>query len=75
LVKDHKVSADARAWEESAGAKEVRALQWATSLERALQAAGRTLAEAKTTQKSARWKLAIAAWMKEHTQASNTNSR
>jgi hypothetical protein len=70
LVKDHAVLATTRAWE-SVGAKEVREIQCAVALGRALEALRRTPADALSSRKSAEWKLAIAAWMKTRTQASN----
>jgi putative transposase len=71
LVKEHQLAAHARAWE-SVGAKEVRALQWETALRRALHAVQQSEVTAAATKKSADWKLAVATWMKAHTQASNS---
>lgn len=62
--------ASSRAWE-SVGAREVREIRWATALDQALKALKRTADEARDSRKSAEWKLALAAWMKTHTQASN----
>ena len=53
------------------GAKEVRETQWSAALGRALEALRRTPADTLSSRKSAEWKLAIAAWMKTRTQASN----
>ncbi len=70
LIKDHALVARTRAWE-SIGAREVRELQWAEALARALRAVGKTETGAVTAAKSAPWKLAVAAWLKTRTQASN----
>jgi REP element-mobilizing transposase RayT len=70
LVKDHALAATSRAWEAS-GAQEVRQMQWAAALARALKAVRRSPEEIVHSCKSAEWKLAIAAWLKTGTQASN----
>jgi putative transposase len=70
LVKDYAVAAASRAWEAS-GVKEVRQLQWAVALQKALKTVRHTNEELAHSRKSADWKLAIAAWMKAGTQASN----
>jgi putative transposase len=70
LLQDHALVARTRAWE-SVGAREMRGLQWSSSLDRILIVAGRNRAEFAPALKSAPWKLAIAAWMKSRTQASN----
>jgi REP-associated tyrosine transposase len=70
LVRDHALVARTRAWE-SSGAKEIREREWAKALNLVLQSCGRSEAESRAARKSADWKLAIAAWMKTHTQASN----
>ena len=51
--------------------REVRELQWQAALAKALAAAGKTREEALCAPKSAVWKLALATWMKVHTQAPN----
>jgi hypothetical protein len=53
------------------GAKEVRQIQWSTALGKAMTALQRAPADVVNSRKSAEWKLAVAAWMKAHTQASN----
>jgi REP element-mobilizing transposase RayT len=51
-------------------ADDVRQLQWSLILNRALGALGRSVSDAAAGRKSARWKLALATWMRETTQAS-----
>ena len=70
LLEDHAVAAESRAWAEG-GAQEVRQSQWQTQLERALRQLGKTAAEASDDLKSAPWKVAIAAYLKQTTQATN----
>jgi len=70
LIQDHALLAASRAWE-SAGAQEIRAQQWARRLEQGLRAIKRTAAAAGQERKSAPWKAALAAWMKQKTPASN----
>ncbi len=70
LLQGHAVAAQARVWA-SDGARELRAARWEAALARALLAAGQCLEAAAAARKSAPWKLAVAAWMKSRTQASN----
>ncbi len=70
LIKDHALAASSRAWE-GAGAREIRAAQWQAALTRCLRQVGKTEAEAAMERKSAPWKVAIAAQLKQSTQASN----
>jgi len=70
LIKDHNLAASTRAWE-SSGATDIRFLKWNTTLQRGLQALGRTSEDLKTARKSAPWKVALAVWVKDHTQATN----
>jgi hypothetical protein len=70
LIKDHALAEETRAWAPG-GVKEIREAQWAEAIGRALQVAGKTLADVKAAPKSARWKLAVAAWMKQRTQVGN----
>lgn len=70
LVKDHGAAAEARAWE-SQGAREIRELRWAATLERCLRALGRSENAAQADRKGAPWKAAVAWRMKEISQASN----
>jgi hypothetical protein len=53
------------------GVQEVRLMRWQTVLEQGLIALDRNITEASEQAKSASWKLALAAWMKTKTQASN----
>ncbi len=70
LLKDHAIATDARAWTPE-GARELREARWDDLLEKALRKAGKAAEDAKAAPKSAAWKLALAAWMKMRTQASN----
>ncbi|HWA25852.1 MAG TPA: transposase [Lacunisphaera sp.] len=70
LIADHAVAATARAWERK-GAEEVRALAWEMACRRALEAMRRTDADLASAARSARWKVALAIFLKERTQASN----
>jgi hypothetical protein len=70
LVHDHPLAAEARALE-VLGAREVNELRWTAALQRALSRIGKTTDEARVAAKSAPWKLAVAAWLKIHSDASN----
>ena len=70
LLQDHAVAATTRAWE-SVGAKEIRETQWQQRLVRCLRHLGKTGEEAATDRKSAPWKVAIAAFLKQTSQVSN----
>lgn len=70
LLRDHAVAAETRAWE-AQGAREIRELRWHAGLARALEAVGRAPEDLFRSPKSAPWKLAIAACLKDRTQASN----
>jgi hypothetical protein len=70
LVKDHQLAADARAWE-SAGAREIRELDWDERLGAGLRRVGKTAEDARRERKSAAWKVALAAELKQTTQATN----
>ena len=70
LVKDHALAASTRAWEAS-GAQEIKAEKWREELDRCLRRLGKTENEARVERKSAPWKVAIAAHLKQGTQASN----
>src|SRR5690606_19682088 len=59
-----------RAWTR-AGAAEIREARWHELLDRALGAVDISRARAQTEAKSAPWKLAIAAWMKQRSQVRN----
>jgi putative transposase len=70
LVQDHALVAHTRAWE-LAGAQEIRELQWAAAFSCLLKLARLEQAQLPLLPKSAPEKLAIAAFMKARTQASN----
>jgi REP-associated tyrosine transposase len=70
LVKEYNLDGIALRWG-AQGVTDVRRLRWEAELNRALMALGRELEEAAQERKSALWKLAIAAWMRKHTQASH----
>jgi REP element-mobilizing transposase RayT len=70
LIKDHALAANARAWEDE-GAREIRERQWEQGLAACLQKAGKTIEAAASDRKSAPWKVAIAAELKQGTQATN----
>jgi REP element-mobilizing transposase RayT len=70
LIEDHALVARTRAWE-SIGANEIREHAWGAALERVIQLARLTKAELTRLPKSDRSKIAVGAWMKSHTQASN----
>jgi len=70
LHRDHAVATESRAWE-THGVQEARELRWQAALTRALEAVDKTPADALASPKSAGWKLAVAAWLKLHCQASN----
>ena len=70
LIKDHALAADSRAWE-SQGAREIRQQAWETLFRRALATLGRKESEWANGPKSAPWKVAMASFLKERTQASN----
>lgn len=70
LRADHAMAADARAWTRE-GARELREGHWSRMLQHGLAAAGKTIEQSRQERKSAGWKLTVAAWMKQRTQASN----
>lgn len=70
LIKDHAMAATARAWE-SQGAQEIREHAWAVALGCALATLGRTESDVMTDRKAAPWKVAVAVFLKERSQASN----
>lgn len=70
LIQDHQVAATSRAWERS-GVQEIRELAWQKALSRALQARRKTIADLAGARKSATWKVALAAQLKQTTQARN----
>ena len=70
LLKDHAVAATSRAWE-SGGKREIRQLRWAKTLAACLNALGKTPSAIAKDPKSSPWKIAVAAYLKQTTQASN----
>jgi hypothetical protein len=60
----------ARTWGKDQAAA-IRGISWQSALDRALRVLKRDLEQAAAARKSASWKLALAAWMKLHTQATN----
>lgn len=70
LIKDHALAAEARAWENT-GAQEMREARWEENFQRALRVLGRKSADLSHGPKSLAWKVALAAHLKERTQASN----
>jgi len=70
LVKDHNLAANARALE-TIGEREVSELRWTGAMQRALGKIGKTPDETRLVPKSEPWKLAVAAWLKVHSDASN----
>ena len=70
LVIDHQLAATAKAWE-SAGAREVREIQWQEAVEESLRRLRIPAERIRADRKSAAWKVAIAAHLKGTTQAGN----
>jgi REP element-mobilizing transposase RayT len=70
LIRDHQLTASARAWEDS-GAREMREQEWEARLADALGRARKTAADARRDRKSAGWKVAIAVALKRTTQVTN----
>lgn len=70
LVRDHALAATTRAWE-TQGAQEVRLEKWRTELEYCLRRLRKRPNQAAADRKSAAWKVAVAHYLKQRTQASN----
>ncbi len=70
LIKDHALVAATRAWERG-GAEEIRASRGEDVLARALRVLRRTEAQLPQPPKSARWKVALATFLKQRTPVSN----
>ena len=70
LVEDHAVLATSRAWE-TTGKREIQQLQWNTLVLQCLDALGQSSDTAEQDRKSAPWKIAVAAYLKQRTQAGN----
>ena len=70
LIKDHALAETSRAWEKS-GVREMREARWEAALAAGLAALGKSPAAVATERKSAPWKIALAATLKQTTQADN----
>jgi hypothetical protein len=70
LIRDHALVETSRAWEKS-GVREMREARWADALAAGLRALGKSNAEIAAGRKSAPWKVALAATLKQTTQADN----
>ena len=70
LIRDHALAAESRAWEDQ-GAEEIRQHAWEELFTRAMRILGRKESEWTEGPKSAPWKVAVATFLKERTQASN----
>ena len=70
LIKDHQLAAVTRAWERS-GAQEIREQTWRQALAEGLRARRKTEADLRSDRKTAPWKVALAAHLKQTTQARN----
>ena len=70
LIKDHALAASARAWE-AVGAQEIKAEQWGKILASCLRHLAKDKVAPGTELKSAPWKVATAAFLKQKTQCSN----
>jgi len=70
LVKEYQLAGEIRAWE-NPGVHQIRELRWEAALARGLRVLGREKEEVTQGFKSAPWKLALAAWLKASTQATN----
>ena len=70
MIEDHDLTASARAWE-TGGAREVRRGRCDERQKAGLRAVGQPQADPAAHPKGAPWKVAVAAWMKQNTEASN----
>ena len=70
LVQNHAVAAVARAWEDQ-GAREIREQAWEAQCRRGLALIGRSECEMEKTRGRTGWKVALAAFLKERSQAPN----
>lgn len=70
LIQDHALAASTRAWE-STGAGEIQGEHWRGVLQTGLRHLGKTRKDITTDPKSAPWKVALAGYLKQKTQASN----
>jgi putative transposase len=67
-IAQHAPVGSARAWT-LPGAEQMRTADWGLHLEKSLSALGRSVAEARLAPKSAVWKLAVAAWLRDRVRA------
>lgn len=70
LLQDHFVAASTRAWEKQ-GAREIQIQGWDQLLATALQSLGRSHQDLDTRPRTQPWKVALACFLKERSQASN----
>jgi len=70
LIKDHQLVATSRAWE-AGGAQEIREEAWRQALREGLQRRGKTADDVAHDRKTAPWKVALAAQLKQSTLARN----
>ena len=70
LIKDHALAETSRAWEKT-GVREMREARWEEALAAGLAALGKLPADVTADRKSAPWKVALAAKLKQTTQADN----
>lgn len=70
LISEFELAATSRAWETS-GAREIRDLRCDERLRACLRAVGKARVKSVGEAKGAPWKIAVAAWMKQNTEASN----
>jgi REP element-mobilizing transposase RayT len=70
LLQDHALAETSRAWEQT-GVREIRETRWAEALAKGLTALGKSPADVGAGRKSAPWKVALAAKLKQTTQANN----
>jgi len=70
LVKNYDLVATARAWE-AGGAQEIRRRRCEEQLKACLRAVSKQRASVSGEPKGAAWKVAVAAWMKQETEATN----
>jgi REP element-mobilizing transposase RayT len=70
LIQDYNLAESSRAWEDS-GAREMREARWTATLNRGLKLLGKTREDVSKDRKSAPWKVALAASLKQLTQVNN----
>jgi hypothetical protein len=70
LIHDYNLAESSRAWEDS-GAREMREARWTATLNRGLKLLGKTREDVSKDRKSAPWKIALAASLKQLTQVNN----